>query len=194
MKCLLSWILLRFNVPSSFRKITQPNKNFLPRPYQETSTSTYYIQHLQVFSIDIDIFWSQSLIFCTFSRENAWKMSLFVGICVCVCINIYISRKILHIRFCFFGAFCPLIIRYVFDISIDICREPCRHSTSTFADIWIDICIHPDLKLRTCERVCKPSLLFKSWPRRHFPFFFSWVSKTQPNHWSKRMANTRLST
>ena len=24
------------------------------------------------------------------------------------------------------------------------------------------------------------------------PFFLSWVSKTQPNHWTKRMANTRL--
>jgi len=25
-------------------------------------------------------------------------------------------------------------------------------------------------------------------------FFLSWVSKTQPNHWTKRMANTRLAT
>jgi len=25
-------------------------------------------------------------------------------------------------------------------------------------------------------------------------FFFSWVSKTQPNHWTKRMANTQLAT
>jgi len=25
-------------------------------------------------------------------------------------------------------------------------------------------------------------------------FFLSWVSKTQPNHWTKRMANTRLTT
>ena len=28
----------------------------------------------------------------------------------------------------------------------------------------------------------------------HFSFFLSWVSKTQPNHWTKRMANTRLAT
>jgi len=27
-----------------------------------------------------------------------------------------------------------------------------------------------------------------------FSFFLSWVSKTQPNHWTKRMANTRLAT
>ena len=27
-----------------------------------------------------------------------------------------------------------------------------------------------------------------------YSFFFSWVSKTQPNHWTKRMANTRLAT
>jgi len=25
-----------------------------------------------------------------------------------------------------------------------------------------------------------------------FSFFLCWVSKTQPNHWTKRMANTRL--
>jgi len=25
-------------------------------------------------------------------------------------------------------------------------------------------------------------------------FFLSWVSKTQPNHWTKRMANTSLAT
>jgi len=42
-----------------------------------------------------------------------------------------------------FLCFFPVINRYIFDIFIDICREPCRHSTSTFADIWIDICIHP---------------------------------------------------
>jgi len=46
---------------------------------EEPSTSTH-IQHLQVFSIDIDIFWSQFLIFVTFSRKNAWKLSLFVGV------------------------------------------------------------------------------------------------------------------
>jgi len=27
-----------------------------------------------------------------------------------------------------------------------------------------------------------------------FSLFLSWVSKTQPNHWTKRMANTRLAT
>jgi len=31
-------------------------------------------------------------------------------------------------------------------------------------------------------------------PKTFFSFFFSWVSKTQPNHWTKRMANTRLAT
>ena len=29
---------------------------------------------------------------------------------------------------------------------------------------------------------------------RIFLFFLSWVSKTQPNHWTKRMATTRLAT
>ena len=27
-----------------------------------------------------------------------------------------------------------------------------------------------------------------------YRFFFSWVSKTQPNHWAKRIATTRLTT
>jgi len=73
-------------------------------------------------TIDIDIcltfaglfnrhwhFWSQSLIFYTFSRENAWKMSLFVCVCVCVCVYIY-RHMIPHfskIWFWFFGAFFP---------------------------------------------------------------------------------------
>jgi len=35
------------------------------RHLEEPSTSTY-VRHLQVFSTDIDIFWSQSLIFATF--------------------------------------------------------------------------------------------------------------------------------
>ena len=30
-------------------------------------------------------------------------------------------------------------------------------------------------------------------PRKiFFSFFLSWASKTQPNHWTKQMANTRL--
>ena len=59
------------------------------RHLEEPSTSTH-VRHLQVFSIDIDIFWSQSLMFCTFPHENAWKMSLLVGVRMCVCIYIYI--------------------------------------------------------------------------------------------------------
>jgi len=78
--------------------------------FGEPLTSTY-VWHLQVFSIDIDIFWSQSLIFCTFPRENAWKMSLFVGVCVCACVYIYIYQHIIlhffNIWFWFFGAFSP---------------------------------------------------------------------------------------
>jgi len=71
------------------------------RHLEEPSTSTY-VRHLQVFSIDIDIFLSQSLIFCTFSRENAWKMSLFVCVCVCVCIYIYMY---INIWFCIFSTY-----------------------------------------------------------------------------------------
>jgi len=62
--------------------------------------------------------------------------------CVCVCIYIYIyiyistydSAFFQHMILVFWG-FSPVINRYIFDISIDICREPCRHSTSIFADI-----------------------------------------------------------
>jgi len=32
------------------------------------------------------------------------------------------------------------------------------------------------------------------WMVNTFLSFLSWVSKTQPNHWTKRMANTRLAT
>ena len=35
-------------------------------------------------------------------------------------------------------------------------------------------------------------MFFLSW--RFLSFFLSWVSKTQPNHWTKRMANTQLAT
>ena len=76
------------------------------------------------------------------SREKAWKMCLVVGVCVCVCI--YDSAFFQHMILVFLGFF-SVINRYVFDLSIDICREPCRHSTSTFADIWIDICAPPYL-------------------------------------------------
>ena len=108
------------------------------RHLKEPSTSTY-VRHLQVFWIDIDIFWSQSLIFCTLSCENAWKISL----CVCVCTYTYISTYDCAFYDSGFWGFFSVINQYIFNISIDICREPCWHSTSTFADIWIDICAPP---------------------------------------------------
>jgi len=98
-------------------------------------------------SIDIDIFWSQSLIFCTSSRRNAWKMSFFVGVCVCVYIYIssYDSAFFQHMSLFLLG-FSPVTNRYIFDISIDISWEPCRYPTLTFADI----CAPPYPPLSAC--------------------------------------------
>jgi len=45
--------------------------------------------------------------------------------------------------------------------------------------------------------VATPSILVQSIEVYIYPlfsFFLSWVSKTQPNHWTKWMANTRLAT
>jgi len=82
----------------------------------------------------------------------------FVCVCVCVCVYKYIyiyistydSAFFQHMILVFWGFF-SVINWYIFDISIDICREPCRHSTSKFADIWIDICAPPYLHL------CQPA-------------------------------------
>jgi len=73
-------------------------------------------------------------------------------VCVCVCIYIYIyiyiyistydSAFFQHIILVFL-CFNFMINRNIFYIFFDIYREPCRHSTSILADIWIDICIHP---------------------------------------------------
>jgi len=52
--------------------------------------SSTYFRHLQVLPINMDIFWRQILFFCTFPRENAEKMSFFVGGCVLCVIYIYI--------------------------------------------------------------------------------------------------------
>ena len=67
--------------------------------------------------IDIDIFWSPSLIFRTFSRENAWKMSLCVNIWFCI---------FQHMILGFLG-FLFRVNRYIFDIS------------TTFAGNLVDI-------------------------------------------------------
>ena len=85
-----------------------------------------------------------------FWHVSSWKclkLSLFVCVCVFACICIYIYIKIWfcifqHMILVFLGFF-SVINCYIFDISIDICRESCRHSTSTFAHIWIDICAPP---------------------------------------------------
>jgi len=81
--------------------------------------------------------------FVLFSSGKCLKIEPFcVCVCVCVCVYIYMNISKIdsiffkHIILVFFGLFFR-------DISIDICREPCRHSTSTLADIWIDICISP---------------------------------------------------
>jgi len=70
------------------------------------------------------------------------QCGLFDCMNIMVHIMLYDSAFFQHMILVFWGFF-PLINRYIFDISIDICREPCRHSTSTFADIWIDICAPP---------------------------------------------------
>jgi hypothetical protein len=50
---------------------------------------------------------------------------------------------------------------------------------------------------KTCRIPVTPkfyNLSFASWAPLFFRFFLSWVSKTQPNHWTKRMASTLLAT
>ena len=83
--------------------------------------------------------------FLHFFSWKCLKNKPFCG-CVFVCVYMYIYN--INIWFCIFSTygflgFFSVINWYIFDISIDICREPCRHSTSTFEDIGIDICVHP---------------------------------------------------
>jgi len=49
-------------------------------------------------------------------------------------------------------------------------------------------------RLRPEFRLNRLLVLVPVKPLWHFSFFHSWVSKTQPIHWTKRMANTRLAT
>jgi len=118
----------------------------LGRHLEELSTSTN-ARHFQVFSIDIDIFWSQSLISCTCSRGNAWKVSLFVGVGVRVCMYIYIY---INAWFCiwstydsgFFGLFSR-------DKSIYF-RHLHRNLQGTLSTFDIDICRHLN------QHLCNP--------------------------------------
>jgi len=119
------------------------------RHMEEPSTSTY-ARHLQVFSIDIDMFWSRSLIFCTFSREKPWKMSLFVGACVFVCIYIYIYVYIyINIWFCIFPTCDCVFFRLFFRDKSMIFRHFHRHLQGTLSTFDIDICRHLNQHLCT---------------------------------------------
>jgi len=119
----------------------------LGRHLEDPSTSTY-VRHLQIFSIDIDIFWSQSLFFCTFSRENARKTWMSLSFCVCVCVCKYMYVYI-NIWFCIFSTydsgFFGLFPR---DKSIYF-RHFHRHLQGTLSTFDIDICRHLNRHLYT---------------------------------------------
>jgi len=76
---------------------------------------------------------------CSFSRENALKMSLFVGVCVCVYMYVYIC---INIRFYIFPTYDSVFFGiFSRDKSIYF-RHFCRHLQGTLLTFDIDICRH----------------------------------------------------
>jgi len=84
----------------------------------------------------------------------------------------------------------PLYIFALYDVDFSLSTSAWRTPFS-----WTGLCQYQRVDNRQVCGVWSVIFPFLGCLRTRFPsFFLSWVSKTQLNHWTERMANTRLAT